>query len=71
MDEEDFEEFRKTLPLGKTFRFIEKIDEGSFGELYHAQDESTGREVAIKLEKTDAKQKILTYEAKVIQFLNN
>ncbi|KAL4493420.1 hypothetical protein ABPG72_007428 [Tetrahymena utriculariae] len=57
--------------IGKTFRFIEKIDAGSFGEIYHAKDLETDTNVAIKLEKTDSKQKLLCYEAKILQFINN
>jgi len=41
--------------LGKSFRFVEKIDGGSFGEIYHAIDELTKESVAVKLEKVDSK----------------
>ncbi|EGR31172.1 protein kinase domain protein [Ichthyophthirius multifiliis] len=56
--------------IGKSFRFIEKIDQGAFGEIYLAKDVLSGKEVAIKLEKADSKSKLLCYESKVLQYLN-
>lgn len=72
-DKDETEEVpkKKVVQLGKQFRFIEKIDGGSFGEIYHAVDELSNQEVAVKLEKLDAKHKLLSYEAKVLQFINN
>lgn len=38
------------VKVGKTFKVIEKIDAGAFGEVFRGINEKTKMEVAIKLE---------------------
>lgn len=55
MPEEEWKKGKESGVLGKTFEFTEKIDEGSFGEIYEARDIDTNTRVAVKLEKTESK----------------
>jgi len=38
------------VKVGKTFKIIEKINSGTFGEVFKGINEKTNMEVAIKLE---------------------
>ena len=38
------------VKVGKTFKLIEKINSGAFGEVFRGINEKTNMEVAIKLE---------------------
>ena len=38
-----------SIIVGKTYRLIKKIGEGSFGKIYNAQHKDSGKEIAVKL----------------------
>eukprot|EP01064_Diplonema_japonicum_P028873 TRINITY_DN4538_c2_g2_i1.p1 TRINITY_DN4538_c2_g2~~TRINITY_DN4538_c2_g2_i1.p1 ORF type:complete len:371 (+),score=40.86 TRINITY_DN4538_c2_g2_i1:117-1115(+) len=61
--------FRDTLVGGK-FKVGKKIGAGSFGEIYNAQNETTGEMLAMKLEMSSAKYPQLVNEAIVYKTLN-
>ncbi len=43
------------VKVGKTFKLIEKIGGGAFGEVFRGLNEKTNMEVAIKLEPVSTK----------------
>lgn len=58
------------LRVGKKFRLGRKIGSGSFGDIYHGTNMTTGEEVAIKLETTKSKHPQLVRETKIYRSLN-
>lgn len=58
------------LRVGKKFRIGRKIGGGSFGDIYHGTNMTTGEEVAIKLEPVKAKHPQLLRETKIYRSLN-
>lgn len=57
------------LRVGKKFRLGRKIGSGSFGDIYHGTNMTTGEEVAIKLETTKSKHPQLIRETKIYRSL--
>lgn len=55
--------------MGKKFRLGRKVGSGSFGEVYIGEDLTTGKEVAIKLERIRSKHPQLLYESKLYRVL--
>ena len=58
------------LRVGKKYRLGRKIGSGSFGDIYHGTNLSTGEEVAIKLESLKSKHPQLMRETKIYRSLN-
>jgi serine/threonine protein kinase len=58
------------LKVGKKFRLGPKIGGGSFGDIYHGTNVTTGEEVAIKLEPVTSKHPQLLRETKIYRSLN-
>lgn len=58
------------LRVGKKYRLGRKIGMGSFGDIYHGTNMTTGEEVAIKLESIKSKHPQLIREAKIYRTLN-
>lgn len=58
------------LRVGKKFRMGTKIGSGSFGDIYHGTNITTGEEVAIKLESTASKHPQLIRETKIYRSLS-
>ena len=58
------------LRVGKKFRLGRKIGSGSFGDIYHGTNMTTGEEVAIKLEPVKSKHPQLARETKIYRSLN-
>ena len=59
------------MSLPKNFRVIKKIEEGTFGTVYHALNTLTNQEVAVKIEKVSNSKKHLINESKVYHYLHN
>ncbi|XP_002137749.3 casein kinase I [Drosophila pseudoobscura] len=57
------------LIVARKYRLIERIGNGSFGELYQAVDIKKGKEVAVKVEYITAAHSMLEREAKVYKLL--
>ena len=57
------------LRVGGKFKIAKILGEGAFGKLYSGNNLKTGDEVAIKMERTDAKYPMLQYEASVYKKL--
>lgn len=60
---------RMDLRVGKKFRLGSKIGSGSFGDIYHGTNMTTGEEVAIKLESIASKHPQLLRETKIYRSL--
>mmetsp|Transcript_21463 Transcript_21463/g.36332 ORF Transcript_21463/g.36332 Transcript_21463/m.36332 type:complete len:428 (-) Transcript_21463:192-1475(-) len=58
------------LRVGKKFKLGRKIGSGSFGDIYHGTNMTTGEEVAIKLETVKTKHPQLLRETKIYRSLN-
>ena len=58
------------LRVGKKFRLGRKLGSGSFGDIYHGTNMTTGEEVAIKLESVKSKHPQLLRETKIYRSLN-
>jgi serine/threonine protein kinase len=58
------------LRVGRKFRVGSKIGSGSFGDIYHGTNLTTGEEVAIKLEPVNSKHPQLLRETKIYRTLN-
>ncbi len=58
------------LRVGKKFKLGHKIGSGSFGDIYHGTNMTTGEEVAIKLESVKSKHPQLLRETKIYRSLN-
>lgn len=58
------------LRVGKKYRLGRKIGSGSFGDIYHGTNMTTGEEVAIKLESVKSKHPQLLRETKIYRSLN-
>lgn len=56
--------------LSNKYKVISKINSGSFGSVYKAQNIRTGEYVAIKIEKNTNQMKSIKYEAKIYQYLS-
>lgn len=54
----------------RRFKLEKKLGSGAFGEIYAGHEVSTGRRVAIKLEKRDAKYPQLHYESRIYSALS-
>ncbi|KRX01985.1 Protein kinase-like domain [Pseudocohnilembus persalinus] len=64
------QEKQNHVNIGKSFRLIKKIDQGSYSEIFLGKNLETNMEVAVKVEKITAKQpKLLFYESRVYQYL--
>lgn len=57
------------LNIGGKYRLLTKIGNGSFGEIYQAEDTETGQRYAVKLEPAKCKLPQLLYEAKLYKIL--
>ena len=55
--------------VGDHYTLDRKIGEGSFGEVYLGSHVHTGAQVAVKLEPVSARQPQLSYESKLLRFL--
>ena len=53
----------KHILINGLYKVNKKLGSGSFGVLYQGVDTRTGEEVAIKLESTRVRHKLLDYEA--------
>lgn len=58
------------LRVGKKFKLGAKIGSGSFGDIYHGVNMTSGEEVAIKLESVASKHRQLLTETKIYRALN-
>ncbi|KAJ3278667.1 serine/threonine protein kinase, partial [Rhizoclosmatium sp. JEL0117] len=58
------------LRVANKYRIGRKLGSGSFGEIYHGTNISTGQELAIKLEPTKSKHPQLEFEARVYKGLS-
>ncbi len=58
------------LRVGKKYRLGKKIGMGSFGDIYHGTNMTTGEEVAIKLESIKSKHPQVMRESKIYRTLN-
>ncbi len=58
------------IRVGKKFRLGRKIGSGSFGDIYHGTNMTTGEEVAIKLESVKSKHPQLLRETKIYRSLS-
>jgi serine/threonine protein kinase len=56
--------------IGKKYKLLEKIGEGSFGLIFKGQNIRTGELVAIKMESIESNTKLLKNESIIYQFLN-
>ena len=56
--------------IANKYKIINKIGEGSFGEIYKGQNIRTGEKVAIKMESIESNTKLLKNESIIYQFLN-
>lgn len=57
------------LKLGGKYTIGRKLGAGAFGEVFVAKDNTTGEDVAIKLENSKVTHPQLIYEAKLIKLL--
>ena len=71
LDKEKKEEFNFGLKLGKKYKIIEKIGEGSFGQVFKAIHVNTNELLAIKIEIGNHKSSVLHHEAKVLKHLSS
>jgi len=55
--------------VGNIYCLGRKLGSGSFGEIYFAVNSQTGKELAVKLERTDSRHPMLLYEAKLLKHL--
>jgi serine/threonine protein kinase len=51
----------KLETVGKNFKIIKKIDEGSYGEIYKAINTRTNIEYAVKIEDYDTSNPLIFY----------
>ena len=59
------------IKIGKNYKIIKKLGEGSFGQLYIGENIATREKVAIKLEDTNENEKeMLKHEANIYRVLN-
>ena len=58
------------LMIDNRYRLLSKIGGGSFGEIFKGFDITTGKEIAIKLEKSTSSHPMLKYEARVYKAIN-
>jgi serine/threonine protein kinase len=71
LEKDKKEEFNFGLKLGKRYKIIEKIGEGSFGQVFKAINVNTNELLAIKIEIGNHKSSVLHHEAKVIKHLSS
>ena len=57
------------IRVGSKYKVCKKLGKGAFGDLYSGINLKTEEEVAIKLEKIDAKEPMLQYESKIYEKL--
>jgi casein kinase 1 len=57
------------VKVGKTYKLIEKINSGAFGEVFKGINEKTHMDVAVKLEPISTKHPQLFFECKLYQYL--
>ena len=55
--------------LANKYRLLAKLSQGSFGQVYKAENIRTGDPVAIKIEPKSSENKSLKAEAKIYQYL--
>lgn len=56
--------------IGNKYKLLEKIGEGSFGQIFKGQNIRTNEQVAIKMETIESNTKLLKNESIIYQFLN-
>ena len=62
-------ELSQHIKIGKKYKIIKNLGEGSFGQLYIGENIATGEQVAIKLEDTSENEKeMLKHEANIMGF---
>ena len=71
LEKDKKKEFNFGLKLGKRYKIIEKIGEGSFGQVFKAINVNTHELLAIKIEIGNHKSSVLHHEAKVIKHLSS
>lgn len=57
------------LKLGGKYKIGKKLGAGAFGEVYIAKDNTTGEDVAVKIEDNRTKHPQLLHEAKLLKLL--
>ncbi|XP_054977037.1 casein kinase I-like [Sorex araneus] len=60
---------REDCVIGGKYKLLRKIGSGSFGDVYHAINITSGEEVAVKLESQTTKHPQLLYESKLYRLL--
>lgn len=57
------------LKLGGKYKMGKKLGEGAFGQVFVAKDNTTGEEVAVKVEDNRTKHPQLLHEAKLLKLM--
>ncbi|XP_055987079.1 casein kinase I-like [Sorex fumeus] len=60
---------REDCIIGGKYKLLRKIGSGSFGDVHHAINITSGEEVAVKLESRTARHPLLLYESKLYRLL--
>ena len=62
---------QKEIYVGGKYKLTKRLGNSNSGRLYVGQNNKTGEEVAVKLEKLDVRSPTLQYESKVLQLLQS